>query len=129
MKHDKQIDKLFDKLEKEVIGKYKKEQKQLKSKGYDIKGYSKAIKKFYKSLIKMFKIEHDDKIATLICGHLFALSTISQINNRYKKDNFLKKYIMGCTRPMAKITLEIGRKEKIISESEYKEKMEALKVA
>lgn len=126
MKYDEQIDKLFDTLEKGVIEKHKKEPK---LKGFDVKGYSKGVKEFYKNLIKTHKIEHDDRMAGLICGHLFVLSGILHINEKYKKDNFLKKYILESMKPMAKITLEVLRKEKLMPETEYKETMKALKVA
>ena len=128
LEQDKQIDKFFDEIEKKVNYENQEKKHLFDSlKVYDMKGYFEGVKNFYKNLIKTHKIEHNDVMAASICSHLFALSAILQLSEKYKKDNVLTGYLTESMKLTAKITLEVLRKEKVMTEEEYTQQMKTLK--
>ena len=125
---DKQIDKFFNEIEKKVNYE-NQEKKQLfdNLKVFDMKGYFQGVKNFYKNLIKTHKIDHNKVMAASISSHLFSLSAILQLNEKYKEDGVLMKYLTESMKLTAKITIEVLRKEKVITGAEYTQQMKTLK--
>ena len=121
LKKEVDLDTIFDMIIKEHIRK-QKPMKQVKSlESMDYMAYCKEVKRFYKKLIEIHKLKHNNKLAGLVCAHLFSLSGMLNLTYGYKKGknkHLFDEYVYSSIESMSKILVNFTEKEGLISKEE-----------